>query len=55
VTGTWPNARLHGGLAVEYKFMKQLSGAAELTADSSSHEGTKRSNDSVTVGVHYYL
>jgi outer membrane immunogenic protein len=41
MTGTWPNARLHGGLGVEYKFMKQLSVAAEWTADSNSREGAK--------------
>jgi outer membrane immunogenic protein len=55
VTGSWPNARLHGGLGVEYKFMKQFSVAAEWTADSSSHDGTKRNNDSFTVGLHYYF
>ncbi len=55
MTGTWPNARLHGGLGVEYKFVKQFSVAAEWTADSSRHDGTKRRNDSVTVGVHYYF
>ena len=55
LTGTWPNARLHGGVGVEYKFMKKVSVAAEWTADSSSHDGTKRSNNSVTVGVHYYF
>ena len=55
MTGSWPNARLHGGLGVEYKFAKQFSVAAEWTADSSSHDGTKRRNDSMTVGVHYYF
>jgi outer membrane immunogenic protein len=55
LTGTWPNARLHGGLGVGYKFVKQFSVEAEWTADSSSHDRTKRRNDSVTVGVHYYF
>lgn len=55
MTGTWPDARLHGGMGVEYKFLKQFSVAAEWTADLSSHEGTKRRNDSMTVGVHYYF
>jgi outer membrane immunogenic protein len=55
VTGTWPNARLHGGLGVEYKFAKQFSVAGEWTADSCSHDGTKRSNNSITVGVHYHF
>jgi outer membrane immunogenic protein len=55
MTGPWPNARFHGGLGVEYKFMKKVSVAAEWTADSSSREGTRRSNNSVTVGVHYYF
>jgi outer membrane immunogenic protein len=55
VTGTWPNARVHGGLGVEYKFMKKASVAAEWTADSSSHDGTKRRNDSLTIGFHYYF
>jgi outer membrane immunogenic protein len=55
VTGGWPNVRLHGGLGIEYKFMKKASVAAEWTADSSSHDGTKRHNDSVTIGFHYYF
>lgn len=55
MTGSWPNARVHGGLGVEYKFAKQFSVAAEWTADSSKHDGTKRRNDSMTVGVHYYF
>jgi outer membrane immunogenic protein len=54
-TGTWPNARLHYGLGLEYKFTKNISVAGEWTADSSTHDGTKRRNDSATIGVHYYF
>jgi outer membrane immunogenic protein len=54
-TGTWPNARLHYGLGVEYKFTKNISVAGEWTADSSNHDGTKRRNNSATFGVHYYF
>jgi outer membrane immunogenic protein len=54
-TGTWPNARLHGGLGLEYKFARNLSIAGEWTADTSSRDGTKRSNNSVTIGVHYFF
>ena len=55
MTGTWPAACLDGGLGVEYKFIKQLSVAAGWSAESDSHEGSKRSIDGVTVGVHYYF
>jgi outer membrane immunogenic protein len=54
-TGTWPNVRLHGGVGLEYKFAKNFSVAGEWTADSSSHDGTIRTNNSVTVGVHYFF
>ncbi len=54
-TGTWPNARLHGGLGLEYMFAKNVSVAGEWTTDTSSRDGTKRSNNSVTVGVHYFF
>jgi len=55
VTESWPNARLYEGLGVEYKFMKQFSVAAEWTADSSSHDGTKCHNDSFTVGLYHHF
>ena len=55
VTGSWPNARFHTGLGIEYKFIKQASLALEWTADQSKHDGTTRHNDSVTLGVHYFF
>lgn len=54
-TGTWPNARLHYGIGLEYKLAKQWSIAGEWTADSNTHDGTKRKNNSMTVGAHYYF
>jgi outer membrane immunogenic protein len=54
-TGTWPNARPHGGLGLEYKFTKNASVAGEWTADGGSHDGTRRNNNSATVGVHYFF
>ena len=54
-TGNWPNTRFHGGLGIECKLIKNASIAAEWTTDTSSHEGTKRRNDSATFGVHFYF
>jgi outer membrane immunogenic protein len=54
-TGNWPNTRLHGGLGIEYKLIKNASIATEWTTDTSKHDGTKRRNASVTFGVHYYF
>ncbi|KND62044.1 hypothetical protein BVER_02114c [Candidatus Burkholderia verschuerenii] len=54
-TGTWPSARLHYGAGVEYKFAKNWSVAGEYTGDSTSHDGSHFTNNSLTVGVHYYF
>jgi hypothetical protein len=55
ITTFWPNTRLHYGLGVEYKFAKNLSVAGEWTADTANTDGTKRSNNSLTMGLHYYF
>lgn len=55
LTGTWPNTRVHYGVGAEYMFAKNFSVAAEWTADTANTHGSTRSNDSVTVGVHYYF
>ena len=55
ITTFWPNTRLHYGLGVEYKFAKNLSVAGEWTADTANTDGTKRSNNSLTIGMHYYF
>ncbi|WP_345812274.1 outer membrane beta-barrel protein [Paraburkholderia sp. PREW-6R] len=54
-TSSWPDNRLHGGLGVEYKLARQISAALEWTADSSHHDGTKRVNNSVTIGLQYHF
>jgi outer membrane immunogenic protein len=54
-TGTWPDARLHYGAGVEYKFHKNWSVMGEYTGDTSSYQGGHRHNQSVTMGVHYYF
>ncbi|SAK62724.1 hypothetical protein AWB79_02907 [Caballeronia hypogeia] len=54
-TGTWPDTRLHYGGGVEYKFAKNWSVAAEYTGDTSSYQGGRRHNDSLTAGLHYYF
>jgi outer membrane immunogenic protein len=54
-TGSWPSTRLHYGAGVEYKFARNWSVAGEYTGDTTSHGGSRYSNNSVTVGVHYYF
>ncbi len=54
-TGTWPNARLHGGVGLEYKMAAKWSVAGEWTMDKSSYDDTTRRNDSFTLGVHYFF
>jgi outer membrane immunogenic protein len=54
-TGSWPDTRLHGGLGVEYKLSSQFGLAGEWTADTSRSSGTKRRNDSFTVGLNYHF
>lgn len=54
-TGTWPNAHLHGGVGLEYKLAAKWSVVGEWTMDKSSHEDTTRTNNSFTLGVHYFF
>jgi outer membrane immunogenic protein len=54
-TGTWPNTRLHGGLGVEYAVYKNIHVNGEWTTDSSNSNGTKRNNNSFTLGMSYYF
>lgn len=55
LTGNKPDTRLHWGLGVEYKFAKQVSAVGEWTTDSSNRDGTKRKNNSFTIGVRYHF
>jgi opacity protein-like surface antigen len=54
-TSSWPETRLHWGLGVEYKFARHVSVAGEWTTDSSNKDGTKRRNNSFTVGLQYHF
>ena len=54
-TGDDPDTRFHWGLGVDYKFAEHVSAVAEWTTDSSHHDGTKRTNNSFTVGVQYHF
>jgi outer membrane immunogenic protein len=54
-TSAWPDTRLHGGLGVEYAIYKNIHISGEWTADRSNSNGTKRTNNSFTVGVTYYF
>jgi outer membrane immunogenic protein len=54
-TGSWPDTRLHGGFGVEYKLSRQFGVAGEWTTDTSRVNGTKRRNDSFTVGLNYHF
>ena len=54
-TGDEPDTRLHWGLGIEYKFSKRVSAVGEWTTDSSNCDGTKRKNNSVTIGVQYHF
>ncbi|WP_144160041.1 outer membrane protein [Paraburkholderia sp. BCC1885] len=54
-TGSWPETRLHVGLGVEYKVLKQVGISGEWTTDTSNTSGTRRKNDSVTVGLNYHF
>lgn len=55
LTTDWPEIRPHWGLGVEYKFAKHMSAAGEWTTDTSNHDGTKRKNNSFTIGVQYHF
>ena len=54
-TADWPNTRLHYGAGVEYKFAPHVSLAGEWTTDKSNADGTKRRNNSFTLGLKYYF
>jgi outer membrane immunogenic protein len=54
-TSAWPNTRLHGGLGVEYAIYKNIHINGEWTADRSNSNGTRRTNNSFTVGLIYYF
>jgi outer membrane immunogenic protein len=54
-TGGWPDARLHWGLGVEYKFARHVSAVSEWTTDTGSHDGTRRTNNSFTLGLQYHF
>lgn len=54
-TSAWPDTRLHGGLGVEYAIYKNIHINGEWTADRSNSNGTKRTNNSFTVGMTYYF
>jgi outer membrane immunogenic protein len=54
-TSSWPNTRFHGGLGVEYAIYKNIHINGEWTADTSNSNGTKRTNNSFTVGMIYYF
>ncbi|APR36982.1 outer membrane protein [Paraburkholderia sp. SOS3] len=54
-TTAWPDTRLHGGLGVEYAIYKNIHINGEWTADRSNSNGTKRTNNSFTVGMTYYF
>jgi outer membrane immunogenic protein len=54
-TGFWPDTRLHYGLGVEYKLYKNIHLAGEWTTDQSNSDGTKRRNNSFTLGLNYYF
>ncbi|PRX99145.1 outer membrane protein [Paraburkholderia sp. BL25I1N1] len=55
LTTDWPNIRPHWGLGVEYKFAKHVSAVGEWTTDTSNHDGTRRTNNSFTIGVQYHF
>jgi outer membrane immunogenic protein len=54
-TSAWPDTRLHGGLGIEYAIYKNIHISGEWTADQSNSNGTKRTNNSFTVGLTYYF
>ncbi|WP_459718276.1 outer membrane protein [Paraburkholderia sp. 2C] len=54
-TSAWPDTRFHGGLGVEYAIYKNIHISGEWTADQSNSNGTKRTNNSFTVGLTYYF
>ena len=47
-TGTWPNARPHGGSGLEYKFTGNVGVGGEWTSAESSHDVSRRHNNSPT-------
>jgi outer membrane immunogenic protein len=55
VTARSPSSRAHWGLGVEYKFARHLSTALEWTSDADKKHGTRRTNDSVTIGLQYHF
>ena len=55
VTTDWPSVRLHWGLGVEYKFARHVSAVGEWTTDTSNLNGTKRTNNSFTIGLQYHF
>lgn len=55
LTTDWPDVRFHWGLGVEYKFAKHVSAVGEWTTDTSNHDGTRRTNNSFTIGVQYHF
>ncbi|ABE32843.1 outer membrane protein [Paraburkholderia xenovorans] len=54
-TGDDPDTRFHWGLGVEYKFARHISAVGEWTTDTSNHDGTKRTNNSFTIGLQYHF
>ncbi|WP_434107815.1 outer membrane beta-barrel protein [Paraburkholderia caffeinilytica] len=54
-TSSWPENRLHWGLGVEYKFARHVSAVGEWTTDFSNQDGTKRRNNSFTIGMQYHF
>jgi outer membrane immunogenic protein len=54
-TGTWPAARLHEGIGLEYSVSPRVSVALEWTHDSAESMQTSWRNNSVTVGAKYYF
>lgn len=54
-TGDDPGTRFHWGLGVEYKFAKHVSAVGEWTTDTGNCDGTKRTNNSFTIGLQYHF
>ncbi|CAB3773186.1 outer membrane protein [Paraburkholderia humisilvae] len=54
-TGISPDTRFHGGLGVEYAVSEDVHVGLEWAADTSHTNGTKRNNNSLTVGLQYYF